>query len=323
LSPPGKYQWLRDLLAPAEPPVATLDAPPARTDFKFPVLIYFAGLPSTGIQNFALIRELVSHGFVIATAIYPAILPGMSEKDHEQALKILERPLDYSSAAAAETSTRFFDARARSNAHDASMVLDIVSGLDTNDPTGRFTNRLDLDRAGVFGFPFGGATAAEARRVDSRFKAALNMGGWHFGGAAEQGVPWPYLFMMDDEWMISPNNRAETDPLYYAAAKDLYDYNHTLKNLERNGGLFIACDGLAHLNFTEGPLRSPIRRLSRGGGTIDARRAIRIVNTYVYAFFNEFLNGKPSPLLITEDPEFPEVHIRRWSPPSGKNEVSR
>jgi hypothetical protein len=42
-------------------------------------------------------------------------------------------------------------------------------------------------------------------------------------------------------------------------------------------------------------------------GQIDPRRAHEIINAYTLAFFDQYLRGKPSPLLAAPSPSFPEA----------------
>ncbi|MEI0739748.1 hypothetical protein VQ056_29130 [Paenibacillus sp. JTLBN-2024] len=44
-----------------------------------------------------------------------------------------------------------------------------------------FSGRLDLNKVGMFGHSFGGATAAQMLLADGRVKAALNMDGTLYG----------------------------------------------------------------------------------------------------------------------------------------------
>jgi hypothetical protein len=71
---------------------------------------------------------------------------------------------------------------------------------------------------------------------------------------------------------------------------------------------------MAHMNFTDVPLRSPLRRLS-AGGTIDARRAQEIIQTYVIEFFSRYLAGAQPPALDSPWPQFPQVRVQSWPAP--------
>jgi hypothetical protein len=100
----------------------------------------------------------------------------------------------------------------------------------------------------------------------------------------------------------------------YEARLDQVDYSRLAANLRARGGIRVTIAGMAHMNFTDFPLRSPLRRLS-GSGTIDARRAQKIIHTYVIEFFSRYLvSGRP-PALDSPMPQFPEVRVQSWPAP--------
>jgi dienelactone hydrolase len=280
---------------------ATPDAPVAvRNATKFPVVIYFDGWPEDKVQNITLILELASHGFVVASVQYPALL---------------DRPMtQYSSDAAFERSVELDHARARAHARDAIGILEALSTLDA-EATSRFARRLDTQRAGTLGFSFGGAIAAEASRLDPRIRAVVNMDGRHWGDALEHGVERPYMFICEELAMPTPADIASTDAVTrYEARLDQVDYSQLAANLQALGGIRVTIAGTAHMNFTDVPLRSPLRRFS-GGGPIDARRAQQIIQTYVIEFFSRYLVSEQPPTLDSPLPQFPEVRVQSWPAP--------
>src|SRR5205085_12594999 len=98
--------------APAAP-----DAPVARSATKFPVIIYFDGWPEDKIQNIALLRELVSRGYTVASVQYPARPPTTSDaSDARLRAQLAREMVDYSSDAAYERSVELDNARARAHA---------------------------------------------------------------------------------------------------------------------------------------------------------------------------------------------------------------
>jgi hypothetical protein len=62
-------------------------------------------------------------------------------------------------------------------------------------------------------------------------------------------------------------------------------------------------------------LRSPLRRFS-GGGAIDARRGLLIVNTLVVEFFGQHLARRPAPRLTGNPRPFPEARADYWPSPA-------
>jgi dienelactone hydrolase len=298
---------------PATP--AAPDAPVVHDTKKFPVVIYFDGWPEDTIQNIALIRELASRGFAVASVQYPARASGTSDASDAQMRAHLRRPMiDYGSDAAFERSVQLDHSRARAHARHAVAILDALSRLDAQ-TGGRFAERLDTQRAGTLGFSYGGAIAAEASRLDPRIRAVVNLDGRHWGDALEHGVERPYLFICEELVMPTATDLTSADPVIrYEARLDQVDYSRLATNLQALGGIRVTIAGTAHMNFTDGALRSPLRRLS-GGGTIDARRAQEIIQTYVIEFFSRYLVSEQPPALDSPWPQSPEVRVQSWPAP--------
>jgi hypothetical protein len=301
------------------PAPATLGAPVAATQGRMPVLLYFPGWPETRVQNVTLIRELASRGFLVATVQYPAKLRALSDQAFRRQLEAVGRPMmDYSSDLTCAQSVRLNNERALIHARDAVLILDILGQLDRGRLAGgeladRFRSGLDVQRAGVFGFSFGGGVAAEAARLDTRIRAVVNMDGRHWADALQYGVEQPYLFIGEELVMPSAADLSSANPaIRCEAALDQVDYTNLAANLRRHGGVQVTIPDTAHMNFTDDPLRSPLRRLS-GGGRIDAQRARAIIQGYVTAFFLHYLppieSGKRS---VLELPRYPEARVTHF-----------
>lgn len=276
---------------------ALSDAPVAQSAAKFPVVIYFDGWPEDKIQNVQLILELASRGFAVASVEYPGLI---------------DRPMvEYSSEVAFNHSVHLVHTRARIHARDAIAVLEKLSALDSAGDS-RFAHRLDTSRAATLGFSFGGAVAAEASRLDTRIKAVINMDGRHWGDSLDQGVARPYMFICEELAMPTAADLASANPeIRYEAQLDQVDYSQLAANLRARGGVRVTIADMAHMNFTDVPLRSPLRRLS-GGGHIDARRAQQIIQTYVIEFFARYLQSGHPPALDSPWPQLPQVRVESW-----------
>ncbi|WP_049894740.1 alpha/beta hydrolase [Paenibacillus antibioticophila] len=81
-----------------------------------------------------------------------------------------ERPVTASGFADYEKKSRLW-------VEDTRFVLDSLEAASSPVPAW-LAEKIDMNRAGVFGHSFGGATAARMLIEDSRIKAALNME-WH------------------------------------------------------------------------------------------------------------------------------------------------
>jgi dienelactone hydrolase len=291
------------------------EASPAHSSSKFPVIVYFDGWPEDEVHNVNLIVELVSHGFAIASVQYPARLPGTSPAADALLRAQLARDLvSYSSDEAFGRSVELNHQRARIHASDATAVLDALTALDNN-ASGRFAGRLNTQRAGTMGFSFGGGIAAEASRLDSRIKAVFNMDGRHWGESLYTGVNRPYLLITEDLPMPTRATLTSRNGLIrYEAILDQVDFPNLEANLRSLGGIHVVIFGAAHMNFTDVALRSPLRHFSEGG-TIDARRAQRIVQTYAVEFFTRYLLSDLPPPLDAAWPKFPEAKLQAWPTP--------
>jgi len=285
---------------PAAP--ASVDATVARRDRKLPVVLYFDGWPEDKTQNVNLILQLASRGFAVASVTWDGI----------------DRPLvDYSSDSRMQQSVELDHQRTRSHARDGSAILDVLGHLDAQ-KNGRFAGALDTQHASALGFSFGGAVAAQLAHADARVKSAVNLDGRHWADALESGVRKPYMFICEE--LIVPSDADVSSPVpsvRYEARLDRIDYAQLDRNQAANGGVRVTLPGVAHMNFTDVPLRSPLRRFSLGG-ELDARRAQKIIHTYVIDFFERY--GKPghvTPPLDATWPRFPEAQVRIWPIPGG------
>ena len=268
---------------------------------RFPVLLYFPGWPGSPADNLILVRQLASHGYVVAAAEYPV----------DPAERASEPFLDFSSAQRFQDSVRRNDERVRARAQDAVAILDRLAMLGTVDG-GACTRRLDAARAGILGFSLGGAVAAEACRLDRRLAAAVNLNGLHFAGAAQRGVEQPYLLISDESPLPTRAELEAADSrLRYSSMLKKTDYEQTILNLQRHGGFFAVLAGARHVNFSDAALRSPFRWLT-GAGPIDPLRAHEVIKAYVLAFFAKYLQGEVSPLLGGNSQRYPEMHLRLW-----------
>lgn len=268
-----------------------------------PLILYLPGWGGTRADNTAQALELASHGFIVA---------GMDDR-------YPEGELDFSSQAASARTQRWANRKVVLQAALARRALDTLLQLDARDPEGRLTGRIDRGRIGIFGFSFGGASAAQAAGSDSRIRAAANLDGWLFGQAAENGVPQPFFVMSTP----LASDEIPSDPaLHYYALFDKANDRKTFRGLRLHGGYFLVIDGTDHANFVDWSLYSPEKWRVGAGGSIDSLRAERIVSAYLLEFFERVLNGAPAPLLVTrsENPganapmssEDPAAHLQIW-----------
>ncbi|GAC1631257.1 MAG: alpha/beta hydrolase [Nevskia sp.] len=285
-----------------------------------PLLFYLPGWPGVAIESAALVRELVSHGYYVATIEYPAPLPGMSAARRKALLAELERPLNYGSEAIYREMIEVSKERVRSRARDVSAALDRLTALAAV-PGNPLAGRYEPSHAGIVGFSLGGAAAVQTANRDARFVTAINLDGRAWAEARTQGANKPMLLINEELGEPDPAllNSPDSD-IRYNAVEDRIDEDTVQANLARHGGLRVIIAGTEHFNFTDLCLTSPLRRLSHSG-TIAPRRGYEIVYAYALAWFDRSLRGRPSPLLDTTVSPYPEViRVNYWPAPSAAPE---
>ena len=68
--------------------------------------------------------------------------------------------------------------------------------------------------------------------------------------------------------------------------------------------------GVLHDDFSDYPLLTPLSApLMHERGTLNGKRTVYLINTYMLAFFDQYLKDQPSPLLAGPSGDFPEVQF--------------
>jgi pimeloyl-ACP methyl ester carboxylesterase len=159
-----------------------------------------------------------------------------------------------------------------------SFQLDRLAELDREDPEGRFTGRLDLDRVGAFGHSFGGATAAEFCRRDARCRAGVDVDGRPFGQVVHTGLDRPFLFLVSD-------HRGEPGTAEITAQID------AIAARAPNRPAVIRLDGMRHFNFSDQALlKEPhLFRFFGAAGPIEPREGLALAAGHLTTFFDRWL----------------------------------
>lgn len=297
-----------------------LNAPVAPAAPPFPVVIFSPSWQGERNQNTFQVEELASHGFVVvgidhtystSVTLFP---DGRVVRTPPMAFR------DLSSEEALRGSFQLSEKLIHIRARDIEFVAGKLNHLGSAGSPDLLDGRLDLDRAGVFGFSFGGGAAAQACWMDKHFKAGIDMAGAMFGEAATSGIEQPFLFFDEGDDVPWADFKSSNPVKRRYAGAEKRDFDVENNALEKHGGYRVRILGTEHINFTDTALFSPVRYLS-GAGRIDPRRAMHVINAYTLAFFEKYLNGEREPLLEGPSPEFPEVRFQRMPMPSAGQTV--
>ena len=182
-------------------------------------------------------------------------------------------------------------------AGDMDFALDFMQSqnIEVNSP---FRNSLDLSRVGVYGHSTGGGAAIQFCGTDARCKAVLGIDPFMRPVSAqvlENGVFQPAFFMFSQVWVDDKDSRNnQLFYPFYANSKQVFGV--------------VSIDGTRHYDFSDLPLLSPIAPQLGLKGPINGRQMVKIMDTYLLAFFDETLNGKSTNLFDSTSPDFPELH---------------
>jgi predicted dienelactone hydrolase len=293
----------------------TFQAPPIVSgNDRYPVLVFSPGYGTNAIQYTALVEELVSHGYLVATVDHPFQSRAIAYPDGRIVTTAEPDP-----AFSVDPQAREKDYQTRMGvlAADLRFVLDMLTRLNAGGPENRFVARLDLDRVGVVGHSIGGIAASHAALADARLKVVANQDGHHHSLAvaldAEGRAPkQPFVELTDRgspptdkqlaTWKIS---RAEFDR---ETAKGKQRADASLASI--SGGSFrITLPNIQHNSFTDMVIWDP--------DSLEARhRRIQMIRDYTRAFLDKFLRGDPQTLLDSDSSPYTDVTIERFQPHS-------
>ncbi|KAI0406877.1 hypothetical protein F4802DRAFT_80220 [Xylaria palmicola] len=254
----------------------------------FPTLLFGPGGGGPSVAgNTILISELVSHGYTVVGLDHPFEQPFIR---FPNGTGIVGVDIDYSSVELLEA---IYNTRLVDNA----VFLEYFPEL-----TRQLGAPFDTTHFGLFGYSLGGA-AALGSLYDSRSPhdnqtvvSGLNLDGAVFGVPAlntTQADAKKPVFLLGNE------NHTNENAVYDASWQ-------TFPSWQTGYSRLLTINGSTHLDFSDETfwktvVPDPLT------GVIDGSRQVRIVNTYVKAFFDFTLLGQDSPLLNGPSPEWPEV----------------
>lgn len=268
---------------------------------SYPVVIMRAGAGAFSTDYTVLAEDLASHGYVVVGLDAPyrtglVVLPNGRVIQRIPSAN-LDLVGDADARLLAEKLLPMWTA-------DIDLVLSKLQDLNTADPDGRFTGRLDFQRLGIFGHSFGGAQALQFCHQDSRCRAAIDIDGIPFGSVVQEGLQKPGMILLSD------HSRDAPDP---SSAQILADLNSIYTRLPI--GFFVTVRGANHFSFSDQILVKSRLLISglmavRVFGHLGPERGLTITADYVHTFFDVYLNGAPSSQLAALSAKYPEVEAQ-------------
>ena len=254
--------------------------PPERSAGLMPVLIISHGITGMRQLHTSLAEKFASNGFAVFALDHTydaniSVFPDGFIADYRS--NIIGNP-DSVNIRKRQIDTRVSDIR---------FILDELEDIQSGALRHPLNGYLDLNRIGITGHSFGGATVALAAKKDARVKAVSLIDGWMNplpDKVIRDGVEQPFLYMGRPSWVDSD----------YPSSPSISEIMH---KSNKGPSHHITIKNTRHLNFCDAPLFTPIGKYLVEIGDIDRKRSVELVNQLSLEFFDKYLRQKPSSLL--------------------------
>jgi predicted dienelactone hydrolase len=316
--PDVSFQYLTYVTTNAAASVPVADDQPS-----YPVLIFLEGLTGYRQMNTFQVEELVSHGYIVVGLDQPGAATTVVFPDgHQLAITGLVpqvQSLERQSLSPAAQAPQLFGQTFQDGiipyfAQDVSFTLDQLAALNTRDPKGILTGKLDLEHIGMFGISFGGEVGAEACLKDPRLKACLVIDVWMTADVVQKGLRQPSMWITRPADTMRLERQKDGGWSEQAIALTQSTMRAVYSRLPADG-YFVQVPGMFHIDFTDLDLLSPIFPIPGIiDGPIGSQRAHEIINVYSLAFFDKHLKGEPQALLDGPAAHDPEVIFEKRGP---------
>lgn len=300
-------------------PTHATQMPPVAADHtRYPVLVFASGLNAFRQSNMFQIEQLVSRGFVVVgldqpyTSVVTTFPDGRTIEgwSKDRLVDVIQQSITPSTPAPSLGDVALPDGLFPYLATDIGFALDQLAALNTSDPQGLLTGRLDLDRAGAFGVSLGAITVAQACHADPRLKACLMMDAAMPADVVREGLSQPSMWLTRDaDSILLERSRSGGWP-DHEIHETLTTQRATFDKSAPGHGYFVEIPGMFHMNYTDAPAWTPLAQAMAFSGPIGGRRGHEVLAAYSAAFYERFLAGRPSALL-DGPPPWDEVRIDR------------
>lgn len=246
---------------------------------RFPLVVLSPGftMPRAALTGLAV--DLSSRGYVVALVNHTYEDSGTTFPDGQTL-----------SCAICGDSTPDPALIARSRARDVSFVIDQLTGSGR---VWRYAHLIDRHRIGVAGHSLGGDAAMATMAEDKRVRAGADLDGAFFAQVPENGLDGrPFLLLGNP-----------TDHSLHGGETSWSTAWQYLDGWKR----WLTITGTNHVSFTDVPVLADEAGIPGADGTISSLRAQDLTRTYVAAFFDLQLKGRPQHLLDGPARANPEV----------------
>ena len=249
---------------------SVLNAPVNKKVENTPLVLFSHGIWGMRFQNTAQFEALASRGYIVVSVDHAYDASLTLFKDGTIA--------DFRSGYEGELSEEEFWAlrnpQLQTRVSDIRFMIDTIGVKQLKG--GELWSVVDMERIGVFGHSYGGATSLIASVQDERIDAAIALDGWMIPiplDVIDRGSDKPFYYIGRESW---------ADPLNYQ------QLNKFLKRSSNQSTLFLT--GTKHFDFSDTPLFSPYMQTFGLSGVIPAEDLAKKLENEIVGFFDNHLN---------------------------------
>ena len=249
---------------------SVLNAPVNKKVENTPLVLFSHGIWGMRFQNTAQFEALASRGYIVVSVDHAYDASLTLFKDGTIA--------DFRSGYEGELSEEEFWAlrnpQLQTRVSDIRFMIDTIGVKQLKG--GELWSVVDMERIGVFGHSYGGATSLIASVQDERIDAAIALDGWMIPvplDVIDRGSDKPFYYIGRESW---------PDPLNYQ------QLNKFLKRSSNQSTLFLT--GTEHFDFSDTPLFSPYMQTFGLSGVIPAEELAKKLENEIVGFFDNHLN---------------------------------
>jgi len=249
---------------------SVLNAPVNKKIENTPLVLFSHGIWGMRFQNTAQFEALASRGYIVVSVDHAYDASLTLFKDGTIA--------DFRSGYEGELSEEEFWAlrnpQLQTRVSDIRFMIDTIGVKQLKG--GELWSVVDMERIGVFGHSYGGATSLIASVQDERIDAAIALDGWMIPiplDVIDRGSDKPFYYIGRESW---------ADPLNYQ------QLNKFLKRSSNQSTLFLT--GTKHFDFSDTPLFSPYMQTIGLSGVIPAEELAKKLENEIVGFFDNHLN---------------------------------
>ncbi|MFC3050675.1 alpha/beta hydrolase family protein [Kordiimonas pumila] len=316
-------------------------APIATTDKPFPFVVFSHGFWSYLSQNTALMEQLASHGYVVASMSHIGDSSTVLFSDGTKAVPYFEATDDETAGAKDDALVGALTAFMGSDTHGARVaaipalekvvkehrlyesfeawrddMLFVTSSLRENKVPARIvaiSEHTDFSKIGAVGMSFGGTMAATFCHIEDTCVAAVNLDGENFDFSLyDQEINAALLMVLTDQ----PFNSFQVKDKSFNPTDYAYEKYATMG--QRADIYRMHLRGMRHLGLMDLHLlaRSPFRASVYGG--IGREKGIAAINEATLEFFDKHLRAQQSAFPTDVYAAYPEMvehdpsGVARW-----------